>query len=199
MAAVVQDRPGRVEWARRNPTDFCVLGLLLIRDMTIYELRQAFSRSLALFYSASLGSLQVAVRKLLAAGLVSVRELREGRRLKKVYRIEPAGTEAFFSGMTAEIPLSRLEVTALARLHFLGLLKSTRERKEVLFLIVAAIETALAGLEELKGRLSGLSVPAAERAVFAYQQKTLEYGIMAHRAGLAWFRELLEEHSSAEH
>jgi len=158
--------------------------------MTIYELRQAFQRSLALFYSDSLGSLQVAVRKLLARGLISVREVREGRRVKKLFRIEPRGRAAFHAGMKATIPPTRLEVTALSRLHFLGALDSARDRRQVLSLIVEAIASALAGLERLKKTLDALSVPEADRRVFVFQVKTLEYGIMAHRAALKWFRSL---------
>lgn len=159
--------------------------------MTIYQLKVAFRQSLALFYSDSLGSLQVAIRKLLARDLISFKEVRDGRRVKKLYHIEPAGRETFFAGMKAEIPPTRLEVTALARLHFLGLL-APRERQEVLDLIVEAISTALAGLEDMKKELDRLSVPAARRTVFDFQLRTLEYGIMSHRAGLEWFRTLAE-------
>jgi DNA-binding PadR family transcriptional regulator len=170
-----------------------VLGLLMMQDMTIYELSRAFKTSLALFYSASLGSLQVAVRKLLARRLVSFREVREGGRRKKVYRILAAGKAAFRSGMMAPIPPSRLEVTALSRLSFLGVLERPGDREKVLGMITGATSGALAGLERLREELGALEVPASYRAIFRYQLATLDYGIMAHRAGLAWFSSRLEE------
>jgi DNA-binding PadR family transcriptional regulator len=167
-----------------------------MQDMTIYQLKQAFRQSLALFYSDSLGSLQVALRKLLDRGLVSATEVREGRRVKKVYHAGPQGKKAFLAGMKAEISPARLEAAALARVHFLGLLPP-RDRREVLALIERAILSSLEGLEGMKRELDGLPVPASYRGIFGYQLKTLEYGIMSHRAGLDWFRALRE--SEARH
>lgn len=37
------------------------------------------------------------------------------------------------------------------------------------------------------------AVPPSYRGILRYQLATLEYGIMAHRAGLAWFGSVLEE------
>jgi DNA-binding PadR family transcriptional regulator len=170
-----------------------VLGLLMMQDMTIYELSRSFKTSLALFYSASLGSLQVAARKLLARRLIAFREVREGGRRKKVYRILAAGKAAFRSGMMAPIPASRLEVTALSRLSFLGVLERQEDREIVLGMIVEATSAALEGLERLREEVGGLDVPPSYRGVLRYQLATLEYGIMAHRAGLAWFGSVLEE------
>lgn len=155
--------------------------------MTIYELSRAFRESLAPFYSSSLGSLQVAVRKLLARRLVAVREVTEGRRRKRIYRILAAGRAAFVAEMRSPIPPSRLEVASLSRLSFLGLLQDEGEREGVLTLIVESIRSALAGLEEMKRSLPGTPVPAAWKDILRYQLLPLDYGIMAHRAGLAWF------------
>lgn len=161
-----------------------------MRPMSLYELRQAFQRSLALFYSDSLGSLQSAVKRLSSRGWVTVREERVGKRVKKVFSVRPAGAAAFFTELKAPIPPTKLEVTALARIHFLGLVESRKERGEVLRLIVEATRAALNELVQLQGQLESMQVPASHREVFRYQLKTLEYGIMAHRAGLAWFEAL---------
>ena len=165
----------------------------MIREMTIYELSRAFKESMALFYSASLGSLQVAVRNLLARRLIAVRVVREGKRVKKIYRILPTGTAAFRSSMKSEITPSRLEVTALSRLSFLGLLEEPREKKEVLDVIVETTRAVLSDLEKTKSDLEARSIPPSYHPIFRYQMKTLEYGIMAHRAGLEWFTSVLRE------
>jgi PadR family transcriptional regulator, regulatory protein AphA len=165
-----------------------VLGLLMMRDMTVYQLSKAFKASLALFYSASLGSLQRAVQKLLAQRLVSCRVTTEGGRRKKIYRILPAGRAAFRAGMKAPITPSRLEVTALSRLSFLGVLRTAREREEVLSLVTTTIAEALDGLVTLKTQLAGQEAPDAVREIYRFQVMTLDYGIMAHRAALTWFK-----------
>jgi DNA-binding PadR family transcriptional regulator len=165
----------------------------MMREMTIYELSRAFRESLAPFYSSSLGSLQVAVRKLLARRLVAVREVMEGRRRKRIFKILAAGRGAFFAEMRSPIPPTRLEVAALSRVSFLGLVQDGQERAEILALIVASIRTALAGLEEMKARLSAVQVPAAWKDILRYRLLPLDYGIMAHRAGLAWFTGALKK------
>jgi DNA-binding PadR family transcriptional regulator len=158
--------------------------------MTIYELGKAFKASLGLFYSASLGSLQVAVRKLRAKGFIAMEEIRQGKRVRKVYTLLEAGRQSFFGEMAGPIPDSKLEITSLARLHFMGLLHTTEERSMVKSIIVGAIESALSGLLETKAGLDRLPIPAEYRPVFHYQAKTLEYGIMSHRAALEWFRSM---------
>lgn len=170
--------------------EFCVLGLLMMRDLSLYDLNQAFKASLALFYSASLGSLQVALRNLEARGLVAYDEVLVGRRAKKVYRILPEGKQTFFSGFQEPLPPARLEAVALSRVHFLGLLPTDDVRRQALDLIVAAVAAALRDLEALEGSLQTLPLPESARPVFRYQMKTLDYGLQAHRLALKWFEEL---------
>jgi len=173
--------------AEGSYTDFCVLGLLILKAMTIYELNKEFKATIGLFYSASLGSLQVVLRQLLAKGHISMREIPKGRRMRKVYTITEAGQESFFQTMHAPIPASRLEETSLARLYFLGLLSDASERGRVLTLITATIGAVLTELEARKAELGRLSIPMEYQTIFRYQAKTLDYGIMAHKAALEWF------------
>jgi len=45
-----------------------ILGLLMIQSLTLYELNQSFKQGISMFYSASFGSLQAAVKSLLSKG-----------------------------------------------------------------------------------------------------------------------------------
>lgn len=173
--------------------DLCVLGLLMIAPRSSYELRAAFASSLSLFYSSSLGSIQAALKRLAEAGLVELAAEEEGGRRKKTWRPTAAGRAWFRKEMRAPLPEGRLEEAALVRFHFLGLLKSRGERRAVLRLVVASVEAALRGLEELRAGLDLDAMPAAWREVARYQVGTLDYGLEAHRQGLAWFRARLEE------
>lgn len=167
-------------------------------DMALYDLNRAFKAGLGLFYSASLGSLQVTVRKLLEKGFVQVSQAK-GSRGRRVYRILPAGRDAFYAQMRGPIQQSRLEVTALARLYFLGLVPPGRDRDAVLAGIVAAVAEETERLEEQKIGLEEIRKRLPEEALepFRYQAATLDYGIMAHRAALAFFRSLHDEEGAA--
>lgn len=94
----------------------------------------------------------------------------------------------FFRLMVSPLPETRLEETALARYHFLGLLPGPAERATVLDRIISDAGKALAGLETLAAEISALVIPPEYLEMFRYQRGTLEYGIAAHRAALRWFR-----------
>src|SRR5512139_1502134 len=101
-----------------------VLGLLMIQSLTIYGLNRAFKQGISLFYSASYGSLQTAVKNLLGKGWIVFEERVDHGRNKKVYSITEQGRRAFYEWMLEEIPANKLEVTALSKVFFLGLMTS---------------------------------------------------------------------------
>ena len=72
-----------------------ILGLLLLKNRTIYELRKRINDGLNLMYSCSTGSIQAAIKKLLQNGHVAVRETTENGKLKKIYSITEKGKTAF--------------------------------------------------------------------------------------------------------
>lgn len=124
-----------------------------------------------------------------AAGAIDRREDAKGRRIRKVYRILPEGRRRFFAEVVEPLPASRLETTALVRLSFFGLL-TPDQRLRVQRLIVAAVRDSLSDLERLERELASTDIPESAREVFFWQTRTLQYGIMSHRAGLAWFQNL---------
>jgi DNA-binding PadR family transcriptional regulator len=172
-----------------------ILGLLmLLGPQTLYSLNKQFERGPSLFYRASFGSLQSALRGLLAAGHITVRETTEGGRNKKNHSVTDAGVAAFHAWIRSPITGGDLEVAALSRLFLLGLVEDPAERSAILERIVAEIERELAGLEDFADSLDAQAgdIPDEYRAVFRYQRATLDYGLMSHRAGLAWFRDLAD-------
>lgn len=170
--------------------DFCVLGLLMIRDMALYELNKAFNTTLSLFFSGSMGSLQAAVRRLEERGLITRTEAYHGKRVKKAYRILPAGCDAFFSEMMSEISSSRLEETALARLSFLGHLENDERRAEALTIMERAISGDLSQLLGMQREYGAMDMPEEAMRIARWQLETLEYGIRAHRMALKFFADL---------
>ena len=48
--------------------DNIILGLLLMCNRTIYQLRERIDKGISLMYSSSMGSIQAAIKKLLNCG-----------------------------------------------------------------------------------------------------------------------------------
>jgi DNA-binding PadR family transcriptional regulator len=170
-----------------------ILGLLVIQSLTLYEINQMFKQGISMFYSASYGSLQTGLKNLLSRGLIVFEERVEGGRNKKVYSITPAGKETFFNWMIAETPLSKLEVTGLSKVYFLGLIPDVETRKAIVSEILQKIQMMECALADLDEEIKAYPIPTEWEDVVHYSRKTLGYGRGAHAFAHTWFEELLEE------
>ncbi len=164
-----------------------ILGLLLLGDRTLYELKKQFEAGVSLFYSASTGSLKRALDVHLAAGRVRLTGADAGPRGRKTYAITDAGVADFRAWILGPIAGPDLEIAALTRVFFLGLL-APAERADVMGRIVERAEGALAELRGVAVLLDAQEIPAEYTDVFTHQRATLDYGIGAHEHAVAWFR-----------
>lgn len=166
-----------------------ILGLLLtFGPQTLYSLNKQFQQGASLFYSASYGALQSALRGQVAAGHITVSETTENGRLKKVHAITDAGADAFFAWLGGPLE-GELEVAVLTRLFHLGLVEDDAERDRILGGMVTATRSQLAELEAVQAGVGEQEVPPEFARVFRFQTATLDYGITAHRAALAWLED----------
>lgn len=170
-----------------------ILGLLIIQNMTLYEMNRAFKQSISMFYSASYGSLQTALKCLLSKGLVTFEERVDKGRNRKVYQITPAGREEFFQWMSSETPMSKLEVTGLSKVFFLGLIPQVEVRKSIVGELVEKIHFMEADLARLDEVIQSFPVPESQQEIVYYSRKTLDYGRGAHAFARVWFESLLRE------
>ena len=76
--------------------DNIILGLLLMCNRTIYQLRDRISKGINLMYSSSMGSIQAAVKKLLNCGYISYEEIIDNGKYKKIYCITESGKLHFY-------------------------------------------------------------------------------------------------------
>lgn len=79
--------------ATDKSTDFAILGMLTIKPMSGYEIRQVIGHNLAHFWSESYGQLYPSLKKLEATGLVTKRTEPGQKRDKHIYTITSVGRE----------------------------------------------------------------------------------------------------------
>ncbi|MBI9048153.1 MAG: helix-turn-helix transcriptional regulator [Anaerolineaceae bacterium] len=173
--------------------EYVVLGLLMIQDLTVYQLNQAFNSGLSLIYSASYGSLLSALKKLLKLDEIEFHETVENGRNKKIYHINKKGITHFMQWMHNDLPTNKMEEVALSKVFFLGLVESIDEKKKILQNIVQTVAAVESELEQLSESLAQIELDDEARKIFDFQFKTLDYGVMAHRNGKEWFQQLLDE------
>lgn len=173
-----------------------ILGLLLIAPQSYYGLVKGFEAGVALFYSASSGSIKRALDNLLAKGLIEVESAETRGRGKKIYGVTEAGRDEFRTWMTGELGGSDLEMTVLSRLYFLGLLDPS-ERVPLLRRIEARIEADLVRFSQLDKQLDTVDIPEGLNDVAVHQRATLDYGIASLRFTLDWFADYAERQERA--
>lgn len=173
--------------------EYVILGLLILEPMTAYKLNKAFEQGISLFYSASLGSIQTALRILLGKKLIYFEEQVDNGRNKKVHYITQEGRLAFMNWMVEPIPLNKLEVTLLSKIYFLGIIESKETRRSIVLHMIDCAQQMERKLSDTEIELEKLSIPAPYQDIFLYQVKTLDYGIQSHRFAIGWLREMLKE------
>lgn len=171
--------------------EYVVLGLLMIKPMTIYEMNSTFKKGISLFYSASYGSLQRAVKKLLEKKLITYYETVSKGRNKKVYSILDIGKERFYKWMMEDIQKNKLETAILSKLFFLGLIKDKQDRIIIIKKSIEAIKAYGKELENVEKDIDAIKIPIEYEEIAKYQIKTLEYGLNSYRYSLKWYKNLL--------
>lgn len=98
-----------------------ILSLLLLKGMTIYEMRTYIQRNLSTVCSDSLGSIQTAIRKLLDKGYVDVREYVDKNMLKKQYNITVKGAGYFKKWIGTPMNIQKMKNMEEGKFFFLGM------------------------------------------------------------------------------
>jgi DNA-binding PadR family transcriptional regulator len=169
---------------------FVILGLLMIAPMSLYDLHKQFAAGPSLFYSASFGSLQRALRQLVAQGWVTVTDASSSARRRNLHAPTAEGVAAWRTWMREPLSGANAETAMLAKVFLLGLLPRGEERDVALG---ALRSSAAAALEELRAVATGLDaapIPGEYAEMFRYQRATLDYGLRSHELALAWLAEL---------
>jgi PadR family transcriptional regulator, regulatory protein AphA len=171
--------------------EFVILGLLALRAMTVYEINKALERGVSLFYSASFGSINAAIGRMLEKGWVSGEEKVENGRNKRIYHLTPVGRQAFQDWLASEIESEKVKDPALTRLYFMGL-SDHQERIRVLEAHIQSLRQVLGRLELIHQQNTGLQIPAELQTVAKFQLLTLQYGRDFCAFNIRWYEALLE-------
>lgn len=171
---------------------FLILGILLEGPLALYDVHKRFAGGISLFYAASFGSIQRALRQLESQGWAIPMEAPDARRRKKLYVVTDAGREAWHDWMLSPITGSDAEPMMLARIYLLGSLPES-ERGACVETVRARLTSDDEALSSLAAELDATVIPAAALEVFRYRRATLDYGIRSHALALAWLDDLEEK------
>lgn len=133
---------------RGSKMDIIILGLLMIRNCTIYELKKTIATNFTNISSNSMGSIQAAVKKLLAKEMICVHEHVENNVTKKVYEMTQEGKTYFLSSVSKPM-LYKEKSMEMSKFFFMGFVENTK-RVALIEGYIKELEKELATLEQIK-------------------------------------------------
>lgn len=177
--------------------DNIILGLLLMCNRTIYQLRERIDKGINLMYSSSIGSIQAAIKKLLDCGFISYEEIVDNGKYKKVYCITESGRQHFFDWINAPIEEQTPKSPELAKLYFMGF--SDKKNRET------SIQQHLMFLNELYNVLTvickeaeNFKISEENQDILNYQFISALYGKELIKFNINWFESLLRKMRDGE-
>lgn len=175
--------------------DIVILGFLMIRSLTQYDLLQALQKKVSPFYKASLGSIQHALKNLLERGHIITEQLDKDPRKKLLYHITPSGRCHFLQWMLQEPDENKLEAHISTKLFFMGHLSKV-EKIEVIKTIINCLEKITATYKIEKSKYDSMKWDDNLMSIIHYQLKTLDLAYDSYSSTLRWFKKLLTQEES---
>ena len=128
--------------------DLIILGLLMIHNCTIYEMKKVIEINLTNVSSNSTGSIQVAVKKLLGKNMICFTECVENSVNRKVYEITTEGKNYFLSSISKPM-LYKEKNMELGKLFFMGFAEKNK-RTALIDSYIMELEKELSSLKQIK-------------------------------------------------
>ena len=128
--------------------DKLILGLLMVKHFTVYEIRQVMRQNFSSMCSDSMGSIQAALKNLLSNGLITYTAVKEKNVEKKYYRIKENGRKEFLMWLQNPMDMSQGKNTELGKLLFMGILPNDK-RVELISAVIKNLESELTYLKQI--------------------------------------------------
>ncbi len=198
--------------------DKIILGILMLRRMTTYEIRNVIKNNFKSICSDSLGSIQIALKKLFELGMVTCEELVEKGVNKKRYSITDIGQETLMEWLKVPIDTSKTKNMDFGKILFMGYVPKENQ-KELIDKIILSLEEEYVSLKavkdsinaeeervefekylltdiEYKDRISSLNesnnISQNINEISKFTLATLDYGIDMAAFNIEWFKKLKE-------
>lgn len=171
---------------------YTILGLLMIKCLTIYEISKTLKGKISPFYSGSYGSIQSAIKKLLNEGSIVYEEQINNGRNNKIYSITNIGKENFMSWLESDIPVFSKKDNTLNRLFFFGFLEKNKQIA-TLEKYIESLKERLIEFNEYEEEASNKKVSDSVKNIAIFQLKTLEYVIEQIKFDIKWFQKQINK------
>lgn len=172
--------------------DNIILGLLLFKSLSIYEIKKAIDQTVSFFYSSSYGNIIPALKKLEKNEFVVVKENVVNGRNRKEYTITDKGRFSFKDWLSKEIKIGKIQDEALLRLFFFTEIPET-ERVQLLEEYTKKLEAKILELKTIENEARKMKIDKKYLEPFNYRVATLEFGIKSYQFELKWYNNFINK------
>lgn len=165
--------------------DRIVLGFLMEKDMTGYEIKKTMEMSTNFFFNTSYGNIYPTLKKLEHAGLLTSDEKVIKGKLNKLYAITESGKKVFMEWLGGHSDIAMIRDEALCRVFFFSYLQKGQ--------IVEELNSYTAKLEAQADKLSKLRKKLLSYEINTWKMKSLEFGIDYYTYIRKSFQKMLKE------
>lgn len=165
--------------------DYVLLGFLMEKGMSGYDMKQKMQLRTSFFYNTSYGSIYPSLKKMESNNWIKSEESTEDGKFKKIYIILEKGKDEFLKWLDMPLEVTNAKVYFLVRIFFYEYLP---KEKAIIHLeeFVGRIQDAIAKLEKLECR-SKINNSGS------YKISIREFGIDYYRFILEWFKKQLNQ------
>lgn len=163
--------------------EFIVLGMVIDRPLTGYDIKKYIQTGIGTFYKASYGSLYPLLKRMAHQGLLNFIEEPYGNRNKIYYEITEQGKSAFFQWLKSPIDFNGNTDNQLAKIYFFDKLSKDERAGQ----LTEYEENCTVYLKKLKAMLQEYE-GMENKDCFYYKLSTLYYGIAVMETTLGWCR-----------
>jgi DNA-binding PadR family transcriptional regulator len=161
-----------------SPTAKVILGVLVLRPRSGYEIKQFVDRSTRFFWTASYGQIYPELRRLEEAGLVEGASEAVGDRSRTTYRLTERGSKAVRAWLREPPETYELRHEGMLKLFLADALpRSEREQR-----LLGMRDLHLRKLEQLREVEAGIPEENRQRSTYL----TLRFGIESTEWAVAW-------------
>lgn len=192
-----------------------ILGLLMLRGMSIYEMKAVIDAKLSTMCSSSAGSIHAAIKQLMAKEFIQCTQ--DGKR--KVYFITSYGRTEFTEWIAKPMNHDKAKNIEISKFFFMGMveqekvtglvveyIKSLQEEMAIMQTILEAstqnkpllleqskqvIESDLWNEEGIKKNLMGRSMNQTIQDIYKYQMELVQYTLDSLQFEINWYQEFL--------
>ncbi len=179
--------------------EFIVLGLLMLKPMTGYEIVCFLKSNFRMICSDSSGSVQIALKKLIHNEKIAFSESIENGKNKKTYSITDKGKAEFANWVKCPMQSGKIKNKELSKLFFLGFANKEHQ--------VSAIEDYIKQLKKVEQEVLTIAKMFEENIeiakkltdiknnedVIKFQVYILDYGVQSISFEINWYTQLLEK------